>query len=224
MTPIKSVLSITFIKKIFFYGLAALLLLLLFLVVCNYWVTSSSKAKVFDTHKDIPTNDIALVLGTIKTTSRGYDNPYFYNRIAAAERLFKMGKVKHFIVSGDNSRKGYDEPTDMRDALMARGIPESAITLDYAGFRTLDSVVRCKEIFQQEKITIISQAFHNYRALFIAQKYDIEAVAFNAKDHFENVNTKVGFREYLARCKAVLDLYILNKQPKFLGDKIDIKI
>jgi len=75
-----------------------------------------------------------------------------------------------------------------------------------------------------EKVTIISQAFHNYRALFIAEKYGIEAVAFSAKDHFEHVNTKVGFREYLARCKAVLDLYVLNKQPKFLGEKIDIEL
>ena len=105
---------------------------------------------------------------------------------------------------------------------MAKGVPESAITLDFAGFRTLDSVVRSKKVFQQNKITILSQRFHNHRAIFIADRYGIDAVAYNAADAFSGVNTKTELREYLARCKAVIDLYILKKQPKFLGEKIDI--
>lgn len=112
----------------------------------------------------------------------------------------------------------------MQAALLERGVPESAITLDYAGFRTLDSVVRSKAVFGQQKITIISQKFHNQRALFIANRRGVTAVGYNAKDVSFRLGIKIRLREYLARCKAILDIIILNKQPKFLGEKITITI
>jgi SanA protein len=108
--------------------------------------------------------------------------------------------------------------------LMELGIPEEKITLDFAGFRTLDSIVRCKKVFQQEKFTIISQNFHNQRAIFIANKYDIDAIAFDARDVGEAYGRKTMLREYFAKVKAVIDLYLLRKQPKFLGEPIRINI
>jgi SanA protein len=137
-------------------------------------------------------------------------------------RLFKEGKVDFILVSGDNSTKDYDEPSTIKVDLIKKGIPSNKIYLDYAGFRTLDSVVRCKKIFGQSSITIISQQFHNERAIYIAKLKDIEAVGFNAKDVSVQYGFKTRLRERLARVKMVLDL-IFDKKPKFLGEKIEIK-
>lgn len=104
---------------------------------------------------------------------------------------------------------------------MAQGIPESRIFLDYAGFRTLDSVVRAKEIFGQDRFTVISQKFHNERAVYLARHYDIEAIGFNAQDVSVNNGFKTRIREWLARVKVFVDL-LTNKQPKFLGEQIEI--
>lgn len=211
------------IKKWLIIAGVLFLLLLLFILVCNFWVEQNTNGQTFDEIKKIPKNDVALVLGTSKYTTQGYKNLYFSNRIEATAQLYKNGKVKHILVSGDNSVKEYNEPKQMKAALIKKGIPESAISLDYAGFRTLDSVVRCKEIFGQQKMTIVSQEFHNQRALFIANYKGIEAVAFNAKDVTLRYGLKTMLREYLARCKAIIDIFI-NKQPKFLGKKIDLNI
>jgi SanA protein len=141
-----------------------------------------------------------------------------------AAELFAMGKIDHFIVSGDNRSMYYNEPMEMRKALLKKGVPASAITLDYAGLRTLDSIIRCKQIFGQEKITVITQSFHSYRALFISEFYDMDAVAMVADEpNFEN-SIKVRLREYLARPRAVLDLYILGTAPRFMGEKEEVKV
>ena len=200
------------------------IILIASIIICNLWVIRSSRDKIYADVSKIPSNDVALLLGANKKSRRGNINLYFANRIDAAVNLFRAGKIKHIIVSGDNHIRGYDEPTDMRDALVAMGVPDSCITLDYAGFRTLDSMVRCKEVFDQSKITVISQEFHNQRALFIAKHYDIDAIAFNAKDVPSKYSMRTQLREYFARLKAVLDLYILGTDPKFLGEKVKIKL
>jgi SanA protein len=110
----------------------------------------------------------------------------------------------------------------MRDALLALGVPDSCIVLDYAGFRTLDSVVRCEEVFGEDSVTIISQEFHNQRAVFIANKSHLSAIAFNAQEVNKNYSFRTRIREYFARVKCVLDIYLLGTSPKFLGDKIKI--
>jgi len=187
-------------------------------------VERSTSQQVFDNPKAIPFNAVGLVLGTSKYLKGGYKNLYFYYRIAAAAQLYHTGKVKHLLVSGDNSLKSYNEPKQMQAALIEKGVPKSAITLDYAGFRTLDSVVRSNAVFGQQKITIISQKFHNQRALFIANRRGVAAVGYNAKDVNLRLGIKIKLREYLARCKAILDIIILNKQPKFLGEQVNINI
>ncbi|MFI4910980.1 MAG: vancomycin high temperature exclusion protein [Sedimentisphaeraceae bacterium JB056] len=189
--------------------------------LCVYkTVTSATQSKLFDDTKDVPHNKVGLLLGTCKYVQDGRLNLYFLHRVNAAAELYKQGKIEHILVSGDNSRKGYNEPKDMRQALIERGVPQEDITCDFAGFRTLDSIVRAKEIFCLDEITIISQEFHNSRAVYIAEHNGIKAIAFNANNVTDNdKKLKMFARESFARCKMFADLYITNKSPKFLGKK-----
>jgi len=215
------------IKNLFFnkWTVGGGLLLLGFVLISNWVIISSAKKSIYSTVAETPKGyKVALLLGTSRYTIRGTTNLYFKYRIKAAADLYRSGKIKHIIVSGDNRVKNYNEPKQMQIALMALGIPESAITLDYAGFRTLDSVVRSKKVFGQREIIIVSQRFHVERALFIADKYDINAVGFTAQDPPGKYSLKTRIREVFAKTKAVIDLYIINKKPKFLGKKEQIKI
>jgi len=195
-----------------------------FVLLCHWGITQTSQKYLYTQVSEIPKQDVALVLGTAARLSNGNRNLFFEYRMNAAAKLYKNRRVKHFILSGDNHRKGYDEPSDMKKALMARGVPAHKITLDYAGFRTFDSVVRAKEVFDQEKLIIVSQPFHNERAVFIARAKGIEAYAFQARAISRKYGFKVYMREYLARVKAVLDVYVLRTKPKFLGKKEVIKL
>lgn len=194
-----------------------------FLVVTNVWIMWETADAIHTELSDVEPAAVALVLGTSKSKTGGGPNVFFTTRMQAAADLYHAGKVKHLILSGDNETRYYNEPADMLNALLKLGVPRSDMTLDYAGFRTLDSVVRSKEVFGQKKIVIVTQQFHAYRALFISDFYDIEAVSFAAADA-EGMSSVLS-REWLARPKAVLDLYLLNETPRFLGEKevIDIK-
>ncbi|MDX1445390.1 vancomycin high temperature exclusion protein [Lishizhenia sp.] len=160
----------------------------------------------------------AVLLGCGKRGKTGL-NPYYLYRVNAAAELYQKGKIKRILISGDNGRTEYSEPEDMRDDLIARGVPACAITLDYAGFRTFDSMYRAKEIFKLDKFLIISQNFHNERALFLANAMGIDAIAYNCKDLKANKSkfSFINVREYLARTKAFIDCYLIFKRPKFLG-------
>lgn len=199
-----------------------LLVGLLFVFLANYVIKHNGKSKVFSTISNLPKNKVGLVLGTSKYLSNGNINLYYKYRLSAAIKLYNMGKIQYIIVSGDNSTKSYDEPSEFKKDLIRAGVAESRIFLDYAGFRTLDSVVRAKEIFGQEKITIISQQFHNERAIYLAEHFNIEAIAFNAKNVSKRYGLKVQLREYLARVKVFVDI-VFNVKPKFLGKKIKIQ-
>ncbi|WP_458629136.1 SanA/YdcF family protein [Winogradskyella sp. PC D3.3] len=182
-----------------------------------HWISYKANDLNYTDLNNIPKNKVGLVLGASKWAPSGNLNLFYKHRIEATVALYQAGKIDYILVSGDNGRKDYDEPTDFKTDLIAKGIPEECIFLDYAGFRTLDSIVRAKAIFGQHSITIISQKFHNERAIYIAQHFNINAIAFNAKDVY-----KTPAREYLARTKASLDL-LFNVQPKFLGEKITIQ-
>lgn len=191
---------------------------------CNIWIVKSTEEKVYSDLALLPDHRMALVLGTSHRSVGGGPNPFFQKRIEMAAMLYAMGRIDHFILSGDNSTRYYNEPVEMKKALIRQGVPASAITLDYAGLRTLDSVVRSKKVFGQNKITIITQPFHSYRALFISRYYDMDAVAMVADDPELDKTFKVRLREYLARTKAVLDLYVFKTDPRFLGEKEEIII
>ena len=193
-------------------------------IFCNLWIVRSTKNRVFSDLSKVPHHRIALVLGTSHKTSKGDPNPFFEKRIETAAELYKKGKIDHLILSGDNRSIYYNEPMAMLKALLKKGVPASAITLDYAGLRTLDSIVRCKEIFGQNKFIIITQPFHSYRALFISRYHDINAIAMVAEEPDFDYSFKVRLREYLARTKAVLDLYVLKTSPRFLGKKEEINV
>lgn len=209
------------IRKILLTFLGAFLALFIYVTAANLYV-SSMATSTYNEVENIPKNKVGLVLGTVKTLSSGNTNYYYKYRIEAANRLFKAGKIDYLLVSGDNNNVKYDEPTDMKNDLVNLGVPENRIYLDYAGFRTLDSVVRAKEIFGQEKVTIISQQFHNERAIAIAKSKEITAVGYNAKGISRRYGWRVMLREVFARAKMVADI-ILGVQPKFLGDKIEIR-
>lgn len=186
------------------------------------WVERASQPWLFTEAEQVRHNRVGLVLGTSPTTVRGHPNPYFVLRIQAAAELYRAGKVDYLLASGDNSSLYYDEPTAMRNALIALGVPQERIYRDYAGFRTLDSVVRARQVFGQQSFTIISQRFHNQRAVFIARQRGLEAIGFNAPDVPEGwSNTR--FREPLARVQMALDL-LLNRQPKYLGEPVRIGV
>jgi len=163
-----------------------------------------------------------MVLGTSKNRIDGSQNLYYKYRIAATISLFKAEKIKFVLVSGDNGSKYYNEPITFKKDLIAAGIPEEKIFLDYAGFRTLDSMFRAKEIFGLDSVTVISQKFHNERAIFLAQKKELMAIGYNAQDVHGKSGLKIQFREYLARVKALIDV-LLNKEPKFYGNSVEIK-
>lgn len=169
----------------------------------------------------MPSFKTGLLLGTGKYLSNGEINPYWQKRIDAAETLLKSRRIKHIVISGDNSTAGYNEPSEMRRALLDLGIDSTLITRDYAGFRTLDSVIRIKEVFQQDSVLIISQQFHNERAIYLARQHNIAAWGFNATDIFTKLSFKTRCREYLARTKALFDV-LFHTEPKFYGDKIDL--
>lgn len=170
----------------------------------------------------VPVRLVGLVLGCVKKVG-DHDNEFFKTRVDAAAKLFSAGKVQYLLVTGDNSVNGYDEPTDLKAALVERGVPPDRIYCDYAGFRTLDSVVRAKKVFGQDDITIISQRFHNERAVYLAKRRGMpDAVAFNAVDPAMKFTSKMYLREVFARFKAVLDVEFLRTEPRFLGRHISI--
>ncbi len=208
-------------KKLIKLIITLIFLITISIYVPNKIITNNADQKTFTNTKQIPKNKVGIVLGTPKFVSNGLINLYYQYRLEAAAQLFKAKKVDFILASGDNLTSN-DELFVFKEDLVKLGIPADKIFLDYAGFRTLDSMVRAKEVFGQESITIISQKFHNERAIYLAEKFDIKAIGFNAKDVSSDYGRYTAFREYLARTKAVLDI-IIGKQPKFLGEKIEIK-
>ncbi len=190
--------------------------------VLNYHLISyfTTEKNSYDL-KDVPTKSTALVLGTAQYLNNGRTNLYFKFRIDAVYDLWKAGKIKYILVNGDNSRKDYDEPTAMKEALIKKGIPANRIYLDYAGFRTLDSMVRAKKVFGQRDLIIVTQQFHAERALILAMFNHIQAFAYNAVDVDVYYGFKTSLREYLARIKIWIDL-IFGVDPKFLGEPVSI--
>jgi SanA protein len=184
---------------------------------------NNAEGKVFATTDSVPKEPVGLVLGAAATIN-GYVNPFFAHRIDAAAALYKAGKVQKLLVSGDNGTVDYDEPTAMRDALVRRGVPEKDIVLDYAGFRTLDSIVRAHEIFGVDHCTIITDDFHLPRALYIAGERHLDAIGFQSEPVDRRLSPATYVRELGARSLTWVDMHITNRGPKFLGKKEPIRI
>jgi SanA protein len=204
-------------------ALATLLLAIVIPFFCDRHVAAAADGRCHTELEQIQARPVALLLGTSRDFS-GYRNRFYTARIEAATALFKAGKVRAILASGDNGRRDYDEPSDMKEDLVAAGVPAEFITLDYAGFRTRDSVIRAKEVFGQADFIIVSQRFHAERALYIAQQEGIEASAFIADDPASRAsNARVRVRELFARTLAVADS-LVDRQPKFLGPRESVEL
>lgn len=189
-----------------------------FVGLTNYSVLSQANGLIYTRTDQIPAEPVAIVLGSSPRLG-AVKNPYFEHRMDAAASLYRSGKVSKLLVSGDNSTKNYDEPTAMRDSLIARGVPTAAIVLDYAGFRTLDSIIRAKKVFGVQRCAIVTDDFHLPRALYIAANEGIDAVGFQTEPVPHSVSPWTYVREVGARSLVWLDLHVLNRQPRFLGPK-----
>ncbi len=189
------------------------------IVGCYLLVKCKTKDKTFDNTAYIPHRNVGLLLGTSPRVPNGAPNFYYINRITATANLYKAGKIDRIISSGGDysSRQsgGYNELIAMRDSLVAHGVPDSVIILDYDGTRTLNSIVKAKEIYGVDSITIISQEYHNERAIFLASHNGIDAIGYNAKpSHIITKRIKNEGREFFARVKLFVDV-ILGEKPKF---------
>jgi SanA protein len=204
-------------KKIYIVIFTAILLF----ISPNILVKWNSRGKTFDNIDNIPHNKVGLLLGTSKYSSKGVINLYYKYRIDAIIELFNAHKIDFILISGDNSMIEYNEPQTIRKDLIARGIPDDKIYLDYAGFRTWDSVIRAKKVFEENSFTVVSQKFHNERAIFIGSFNNMNIIGYNAKDVSIKYGRKTNFRELFARIKLIIDI-IGHKQPKYLGNPIII--
>jgi SanA protein len=210
------------LKKAFLIAFVSAFTLSVALILVDRWVSWQTQDKIYYEVESLPDHDVAMVLGTSKYIGKKLNN-FYTNRISTAIQLFQDNEVTSYLLSGDNAHCSYNEPWTMKRDLLKAGVPKDAIYLDYAGFRTLDSVVRAKEIFEADDFIIITQAFHCERALYIADYHDINAVCLAVPGPEGTSGWFVRLREVLARANALVDLYIIDKQPKFLGPKVPIE-
>ena len=184
-------------------------------VSINYYIIRTAGTSLISEISNVPKKDYCLLLGA---RPGSYAMDY---RIDAAFELYSKGKVKHILISGDNGRQIYNEPEEIRAELVRRGVPREAMTLDYAGFRTYDSVYRALHVFGVKDVVIVTQEFHAARALFLARSMDIEGVAYMAAPTIaRNFNR---LRESLARIRAFADV-LFRLKPKFPGPPEPIEL
>lgn len=186
------------------------------LCAADLYVESRAAGRVFDDIDDVPVREYGLLPGTSRLVHGKYLNAYFFNRIRAAVELYRAGKIRKIIVSGDNSRTEYNETGDMARELIAEGVAPEDVLSDFAGFRTLDSVVRARNLFDADELTVISQRFHCERAIYLASAHGIDAVGFEADDiALKSVKLRIAVREAFARVLAVMDAEVLKTKPHF---------
>jgi SanA protein len=205
-------------------AVALTLVMVALLVGADAWVRHLGGSHCHAQLQDVPETGVGVVLGCAERLANGRPNRFFGHRIEAAAELYRQGRVRALIVSGDNSRKDYDEPGAMRDALVAAGVPRDRIWCDYAGLRTLDSVVRAQRIFGQHEFVVVSQRFHNERAVFLGRRLGLKVHGFNAADVPVASAPSTYLREALARVKAVLDVTVLGTQPRHGGPPVQMAL
>jgi SanA protein len=195
---------------------------------CGLWIGEAlaipiwAAPSLYDDPALIPKRHVGVLLGCSARQSNGSPNPYFVARVDAAVRLYDAGKIDYILVSGENSQPAYNEPAMLRAALVRRGVPSDRIVADYAGFRTLDSVVRAHEVFGLDSFTVISQRFHNERAVYLADGFGSSALGFNAAAVGGFRGFKACLREALSRASAALEVRVLRTRPRYLGPRVEI--
>ena len=208
------------IKRIIAGVIGIVILMLAVAIGLDQWISLRTQPYIYDEVQSLPHRQVGVVLGTSKYYRTGVINQYYLYRIQGAINAYNSGKVKYLLLSGDNAQQSYNEPSTMRRDLIAAGIPSSDIVLDYAGFRTLDSIVRTRKVFDTNDFIIITQRFHCERALFIALHMGIQAQCFAVPSPKNMLSVRS--REIFARLGALTDLYLLKREPRFLGPLIPI--
>lgn len=194
-------------RRLIRIGLAIVVVCLVLVIGCQVAVLSASKGRMYSDVEAIPHREVGLLLGTNPKGRTGRPNQFFCRRIDATVALYEAGKVDRILISGAKRGADYDEPEAMRQALISRGVPDDVLVIDEEGFRTIESIVRAKEVFGLDSLTLISQQFHNERALFMAKHYDLDAIAYNAANTSSRRWKLIMMgRECLARVKAVLEV------------------
>ncbi|RJT46825.1 outer membrane permeability protein SanA [Rahnella woolbedingensis] len=208
------------IKRLIAGVFGIIILMLAVAIGLDQWISLRTQPYIYDEVQTLPHRQVGVVLGTAKYYRTGVINQYYLYRIQGAINAYNSGKVKYLLLSGDNAQQSYNEPSTMRRDLIAAGIPASDIVLDYAGFRTLDSIVRTRKVFDTNDFIIITQRFHCERALFIALHMGIQAQCFAVPSPKNMLSVRS--REIFARLGALTDLYLLKREPRFLGPLIPI--
>ncbi len=209
------------IKKIFKYSFIIAIIGLLFIFVLDYYIQKTTSKYIYSTSNNIPNCYTALVLGA-KVYNDGSLSGILRDRVNTALELYKVGKIKRFLLSGDHGREDYDEVNQMKIYLQNKGVKEVDIFLDHAGFDTYNSAYRAKHIFLVNDVIIISQGFHIKRAVYIARKLGLDAYGIKADKRSYSIARKMVIREKLANVKAFFEL-LSNKKPTYLGEQISIK-
>lgn len=198
------------IKRLSFVAIVGILVVAGIISVCNIVVVDNAQGRTYDDVSTIPAHEIGLLLGTSPITPQGGHNFYFDNRIKAAAELYHAGKIKRILASGGDytatGKHGCDEPTAMRDSLVAYGVPDTCIIEHWQGWRTINSIEAVKNLYDFDNITIISQKYHNERALYQADHIGINAIGYNAEPSpIRRNRIKNTIREYFARVKLFID-------------------
>ncbi len=211
-------------RKLLKFFIWSSLSVIILIVVINAGMLLAYRSSIIEEMGELERGyPVALTLGTSRWTIEGDQNIFFSGRINAAAELYHSRIVNHLLLSGDNSQREYNEPIELQRALSEQRVEYEDMTLDYAGFRTLDSIVRARAIFGQDSIIIVTQYFHLPRALFIAQHSGLQAVGFAAQGP-DTIPFRLMAREILARPMALFEVWFLGQQPKFLGEKEPIQV
>lgn len=193
-----------------------------FVALCNAIVLWEGARGVYARAEEVPPRAVALVLGA-RVYSDGRPSPVLEDRLAVAHALYRRGAVRKVLVTGDNGREDYDEVTNMRNWLVARGVPERDVVRDHAGFRTWDSMVRAVKVFRVRHVVVCTQRFHMARSLYLARAAGLDAVGVEADQRPYGGRLRFAVREVFARTAAVIDARVLHRNPRFLGPVIPVE-
>ncbi|MCX8956502.1 outer membrane permeability protein SanA [Erwinia psidii] len=208
------------VKRLIYGTIIIAILMVAAALALDRWISVKTAPWVYSSLNSLPHRQVGVVLGTAKYYRTGGINQYYLYRIQGAINAYNSGKVNYLLLSGDNAQQSYNEPMTMRRDLIAAGVPPSDIVLDYAGFRTLDSIVRTRKVFDTNDFIIITQRFHCERALFIALHMGIQAQCYAVPSPKNMLNIRL--REVGARLGALTDLYLMKREPRFLGPMVPI--
>ncbi|MGP6488032.1 outer membrane permeability protein SanA [Duffyella gerundensis] len=208
------------IKRALLGLLIVITLMIITALALDRWISWKTAPFIFENVASLPHRQVGVVLGTAKYYRTGVLNQYYLYRMQGALNAYNSGKVNYLLLSGDNAQQSYNEPRTMRRDLIKGGVDPADIVLDYAGFRTLDSIVRTRKVFDTNDFIIITQRFHCERALFIALHLGIQAQCYAVPSPKNMLNVRV--REVGARLGALADLFIMKREPRFLGPLVPI--